>query len=466
MNFVRWMSLHTAFSVAVLSVSAQQPVEKLLADYKKAAQTTPNDEQRAADMRDGKYLLTKPTAADKAVLKAKAEQLIFRITWPEYHSVLGEGSELKSRLNDKTMTALMNDLRSWLHTPDRVPKPNVSQLDYIRELGAALDSAILSVLTDKSPPPMLRISAMRMLVIAAETGAPAHWITVHKMLLDPKTPPEVLIYAIRAAESLLASYDPNRAAWIGANAFADEKIVVEIVNALEAIILKGPPILDKVYIAGDGEAALTTDPKKPVPAPGKLTPEQIGVTQMYRYHALKALGRLNLEIVGGKAVDARPAFTFARVAIGDPAIQPPPSTKEIGEAVIGMANIVPGKQIHTDELLYSMAMGLRNFAYPKTANADDNTVAWKGTVARMQFAFKGWNDALQRSSLPSANLKKAAADFVKKSEDEIFSPILKPGLNKPNALALDAWLKDNPPTNGQELYSDKKGLILVYPGSR
>jgi hypothetical protein len=460
------MSLCVASAFTGGGLTAQQPVEKLLADYKRLAQTTPNDEQRAAEMRDGKYLLTKPTAADKAVLKAKAEQLVFRITHAEYHTVIGEGSELKPRPNDKTMAVLIKDLENWLLTPTKVPKPNVSQLDYIRELGAALDAAILNVLTDKSPPPLLRIAAMRMLVAAAETGAPAHWNTIHRMLLDPKTPPEILIYAIRAAESLLASYDPNRAAWIGANAFADEKIVVDIVNALDAIVLKGPPILDKVYIAGEGEATLSSDPKKSQPAPGKLTPEQVGVAQLYRYHALKALGRLTTEIVGGKAVEARPAYTFAKVAVGDPAIQPPPNTKEIGEALIGLASIVPGKQIHTDELLYAMATGLRVFAYPKTANPDDNTVAWKGTAARMQQAFKTWNEALQRSSLPPANVKKSAAEFVKKADDEIFAPILKPGLNKPNALALDAWLKANPPANGGELYSDKKGLKLTYPAGR
>jgi hypothetical protein len=30
-------------------------------------------------------------------------------------------------------------------------------------------------------------------------------------------------------------------------------------------------------------------------------------------------------------------------------------------------------------------------------------VAWKGTAARMQLAFKNWNEALQRSSVPSAS---------------------------------------------------------------
>jgi len=443
---------------------AQRPIDKLLADYKKSAQSTPNDEQRIAEMRDGKYLLTKPTAADKAVLKSKAEVLIYRITWPEYHSVLNEGSELKAQANDKSMTALINDLGRWIHTPTSVPKPNVSQLDYIRELGAALDQAILTVLTDKSPPPMLRISAMRMLVAAAESGAPAHWITVHKMLTDPKTAPEVLYYAIRAAEALLSSYEPSRAGWIGANAFADEKIVVEIVRALENIVLKGPPVLDKVYISGDGESTLTTAPK--MAEPGKLAPEQIGVLQMYRYHALKALGRLKLEVVGGKAEEARPAFTLARVAVSDPAIQPAPSTKEIGEAVVGLANIVPVKQIYADEAAYALAMGLRTFAYPKSVNADDNTVAWKGYALRMQTAFKAWNDAMQKSGLPPAAAKKAATELTKKADDDIFTPILKQGLNKPNALAIDAWLQANPTANGHEFYSDKKGLKLVYPGGK
>jgi hypothetical protein len=455
-----------AFLVAAAGVTpAQIPVEKLLADYKKNTQTTPNDEQRIREMLEGKYLLTKPTAADKAVLKAKAESLVFKITLPEYHGPSNEGSELKAPANGKDMAHLITDMRGWMHVPEKLPKPNVSQLDYIREFGAALDTAILSVLTDKSPPPMLRIAALRMLVAASESGAPAHWSTVHKMLTDPKTPPETLIYAIRAAEMLLASYDPTRTPWMGKNAFEDEKTVVEIVNALEAIVLKGPPIMDRVYIAGDGESTLTTDPKKP-PEPGKLTPEQIGVTQAYRYLALRALSRLNLEIIGGKGVEARPLFTLAKVAISDPSIQPPPSTKEIGEALIGMANIIPAKQINSDEELYAMAWAFRMFATPKSNNPDDNSVAWKGCSARMQNAFKMWNEGVQRSSIPPANVKKAAAEFVKLADEAVLNPILKPGLNKPNALAVDGWLKSNPPANGQELYSDKKGLKLVYPGGK
>ena len=46
------------FLAAAGITTAQQPVEKLLGDYKKNAQTTPNDEQRITEMRDGKYLLT------------------------------------------------------------------------------------------------------------------------------------------------------------------------------------------------------------------------------------------------------------------------------------------------------------------------------------------------------------------------------------------------------------------------
>lgn len=455
-----------AFLVVAAGLTpAQQPVEKLLADYKKVGLTTANDETEIAKMRDGKYLLTKPTPADKAVIKAKAESLVYRITLPEYHGPSNEGSELKAPVNGKNMAKLISDLREWIHSPEKMPKPNVSQLDYIREFGAALDQSILAVLTDKSPPPMLRISAMRMLVAASESGAPAHWNTVHKMLTDPKTPPEILIYAIRAAEMLLASYDPTRTPWIGANAFADEKIVVEIVNALEAIVLKGPPILDKVYIPGDGEATLTNDPKKPL-EPGKFTPEQIGVIQMYRLHSLKALGRLNLEIVGGKGMEARPLFALTKVAVGDPSIQPPPSAKEIGEAILGMANVVPVKQVQSDEAVYAMAWALRMFAIVKTTNPDDNSVAWKGFSARMQHAFKFWNEGVQRSSVPPANVKKSAADFVKMADEAIFTPILKPGLTKPNALALDVWLKANPPANGQELYADKKSLKLAYPGGK
>ena len=134
------------------------------------------------------------------------------------------------------------------NTQLRVP---ADKADFIREMGAALDVALMKVVNEH-PERIVKINAMRMYVAACKSGAAAHWPTVTALLKNENTRPEIKFYALQAAANLLAAYDPadyqSRRHAIGSKqprAEADKEIGA-LVKAVEDCVLDPNKLLGDI----------------------------------------------------------------------------------------------------------------------------------------------------------------------------------------------------------------------------
>ena len=144
--------------------------------------------------------------ASKDLNKAKADFVTFAkyqadiIAHPKIYSVPQEFVPPKGP-PIPTTESLVNELGRAIVVPTPDSKVGIDQADYIRELGVALDTE-LKVQIDRSPVPVVRVNAMRMLAAACRSGAQVHWPTITGYLTNANTPPEVKFYAFQAAGNL------------------------------------------------------------------------------------------------------------------------------------------------------------------------------------------------------------------------------------------------------------------------
>jgi len=451
-----------------------QTFAKQLEPYRKTANEPGAARGRLTEFQEGKVALTKPAEFDLAVFAAMAQYLVNRVTHHEYYASV-DSTELRPKPGEKNVAELISELRKYLLVPPADGKLTLGQEDYIRELGVALDKALVGILLPEkgkaAPPPLIRVNAARLLAVACESGAPAHWPTVTGLLKNPETPPELLFYALKASEGLLGGFDIARLSRLAPAPEAAEAVLYDLVHTLEVMVEKGPPILGKLHVEGASQPTLTTDPKA---KPGEsLLPDQVTALQLYRLQAIRALARLRSDVLGGKvkpALEVRPVYTLARVAIGDPSISPPFNRKEVAEAVIGMIRVNPGANLNLDELAYAISYGLRIVFAAKATNADDSSLAWKGYAGRLNAAFQDWQpSAVKRAQ---GKQKESITSLVKKATDGLVTPVLNPsagaGGNAVKLELIDDWQRDNKPTNEQQLFSDAKSsdakpYKLAYP---
>lgn len=474
---MRTLGLALFSALAALAFTADgaraQTLAKQLEPYRKTANEPGGARGQITEFRDLKITLTKPTPEDKAVFAQMAQYLVNRVTHHEFHATTPEPTDLKPRPVDKTVNELINDLRKFMLVPAADGKLTLPQEDYIREFGVALDKSLAPLVVPEKGkaalPPILRVNAGRMLAVACESGAPAHWPMVIGLLTNPETPPELFFYALRAAEGLLGGFDVSRLSRLDPQPETAEQILYNLVRALEDIVIKGPAIAGKVHIEGGSAPTLTTDPKA---KPMTLHPEQLVAVQLYRLQAIRALGRLRTDTLSGKvkpALEVRPVYTLARVAIGDPAITPALNKKEVAEAVIGLARVNPGPNLNLDELAYAISYGTRVVFAAKAANREDNSIAWKGYAGRMNAGFQEWQANCAKISRVPLKQKEAINSLVKKASDGLFNPVLNPTAGAGNAStinlqSIDDWQRDNAPGSAQQLFADDKAFKLVYGG--
>lgn len=460
------------------------------------------DQTRMNDMKAGKMRVKGPDeAANRKVLQDFAKNRVYRVTYETYYTLPDTG-ELKPRTGEQNLETLVAELNNLLlvPTPDLdLTKMSPDQSEYVLEFGAALDQAIAAVFA-KNPPLIVRVNATRLLAVAAKSGAPAHGKTITAMLANTyfkdkagkptETPPEVLYYALRAAENLLAAYDPT--VLVGQfstrHSLPDADLVV-LVKILEEMIVKGPPVADKAVvpavdntgkpIALPGAVAdpKEADPKavapkdvapKAVAAKG-LTPEQAAVVRYYRRAAIRALAKVRFDTIGGKGgPEARPAYTLAKVAVSDATLSLPATPADAAEAVIGLAGMAPGTAVtnlNVDAWSAAMAAGVFAYVQPRMVAADDRTLTWKITSSRLNVAFTG----LKRATVASPRLRPIArplADLCDIVLADVLAPLEKEnqvGADRPTIERLTEWLRNNPPKDpGRSLYSDSPNYTLNY----
>jgi hypothetical protein len=320
-------------------------------------------------------------------------------------------------------TGIIKDLDRFVLEPTPTAKYNSENLDYIRELGIALDS-VLKPLIETHPEPIVRINAMRVLAEACRSGAAAHWPTIASLIANPNTPTEIKHYALQAAHNLLAAYDLNDIK--SRRHAAGPKEVAELVAAIQECIFN--------------PAALVTGLPEKV---SHATSEQLAVIGFVRRQAVKALGRVRfVTIPDATKKPMYPAYSLVRVCLSDPALLPAPGPAECAEAAIGLCNMAPvvdGNPIRTYNpagAVEAITDALIKFAAPRAANPLDRSLPWRGYSLMLSDAIKSWRplfdpsfDPTRPTAYDTATVPGAVSDLYARAQAMIFAPIDKVGLD-------------------------------------
>ncbi|HET6574644.1 MAG TPA: hypothetical protein VFG68_13635 [Fimbriiglobus sp.] len=442
-------------------------------------------------MKSGKVKTRGPqAAANQALFKQAAEFYVYRVTQDQYYTGNDSGELRNPTGSDKVMDEALRDLDIHLLVPKPGERILIDQMNYIEDFGAAIDQAVVAVLTSKGvPPPVIRINAARMLALAARTGAPAHAKTITALLTNQlfkgrdgkpaETPPDVLYWALKAAGNLLSAPDPSA---LGTPNPARHTIkdvdLVPLVQALNDLVLHNPKGLaaragtlkPQMEIkpppapgagAPKGDATLETSPTPPPPAvdPNALTAEQAALLRFFRRQAIRALAELRFDAVAeGTPNELRPGFTLAKVAASDVSLNPPPTAAEVGEAVIGLCRVHPSFTLDPDALLHVIAYGTGSFFTPKAADPDDKSIPWKSYAAQVEAAYAQLQKTAQSNPRLSPKAKQIAA-LAGIVTGEVTAPLTATnGTGRPNFQRLLPWVQANAPKGG--LYSDGKQYQL------
>jgi hypothetical protein len=432
-------------------------------------------------------------AANKALLKQAAEFYVFRVTQDQYYTGNDTG-ELKAPTgSDRVMDEAIRDLEIHLLVPKPGQRILIDQMNYIEDFGAAIDQAVVAVLAGKGgvpPPPVIRINAGRMLATAARTGAPAHAKTITALLTNQffkangkpaETPPDVLLWALKAAENLLSAPDPSALGTPNAarHTLKDEDLV-PLVRALNDIVLTNPkglaekaatlkPELAVKPPPAPGAPPAATDPAAPAPAstlqtePAALTAEQVELIRYFRRQAIRALGKVRFDTVAeGTPNQLRPAFTLAKVAVSDISLNPPPNVAEVGEATMGLCNVHPSSNLNVDALLHVIAYGTGRFFTLKAERPEDKTLPWKAYAARVNDAFA----LLQKNAQSNPRLSpfsRQIGELAGIVTGDVTTPLTATnGTGRPGFERLSPWVQTHAPKAG--LFSDSKQQLNPRAG--
>ena len=391
----------------------------------------------------------------RAHMKTVAEYYANVVSHPLVYKIIQDPSKLPKFENPDNFNIdkKIEELSKYLHEPHpsnraafnmNAPRVTPDNADYIRELGAALDAALMKVVNEH-PDRIVKINAMRMYASVCKTGAAAHWPTITALLKNENTRTEIKFYALQAAANLLWAYDPNdytsRRHSIGSKsprAEADKEIGA-LVKAIEDCVTN-PKLLVPDFPQGKD-------------AKVSVSPEQIEVVRYVRRQAIRALAEVRFVMLPGpEGKDAEgkvkwiyPAHTLARVCMSDPTLFPSPTPSECGEAVIGLCNMAPiwerapVKNFNADAAAEAVAAGIITFATPRSTSATDRSIPWVRYSLRMSEALKGWRplfDFLFDPAKPNAANVNAAppllADLIDRAQTSILTPMSKTDPARPD----------------------------------
>ena len=391
-------------------------------------------------MKAGNVNLDPPSASDKQLLEEMAKYYIYPITQPEtYFAITKEDVDLPIKsFEAPSLTKVFNGLKSQLVIVAPGSNLPATQVAYAREFGVACTKAIKDIFA-KGPPPIVRINALRVLALVAETGAPAPWPLIAEQLAkkNEKDPPlDVLFYGLRAAEGALASYDADRGLkdknWVQKKAYFD---LVSLVDEFG----NNPPdaIVSKTFLSESSTTAtLTTNPKAPKAA---LTIEQRASVQAFRLNAIRALAKVKTDVIridGAKPGDpervVRPLFTLARFCVTDNSLIAPPSAREIGESLLGIANMTLSETV--DPLIFAAVItrGTIDFGVQKSKEQNQtgekavSSLPWKVYGTKLEASFAVWEKEVQsfRTKLPKEG-KELIVATVQQATRDYFAPMAK-----------------------------------------
>jgi hypothetical protein len=333
-----------------------------------------------------------------------------------------------------TLDQINNDyLARYLLIPTPDGRVTRDQVDYVREFGAALDAALKKVIeegpTNKEYEQIVRLNAARLLSTAARSGAPAHYPTITSLLKNPGTPPEVKVYALKAAENLLSAYHMDVLTTKKRDHSATPKDLVALIQAIEDVI-----VAPNVLVTGQPAAG-----GAPPPPP---TPDQLAVMGYIRRQAVKTLAQCRFASVtippGGPTV--YPAHTLTRVIYNDAALNPAPSPGEIAEATLGLLNMTPTRGYVAESAADVVATGLIGFVTARAARpeATNKDYPWRAYAARLTDGLRLWAALFDpafdpsRPTAPGQPPPAVVAEVAKEAVGRLLNPMDRLG-NDPTA---------------------------------
>jgi hypothetical protein len=381
----------------------------------------------------------------RAHMKTFAEYYANIVSHPLVYKIIQDPSKLPKFEDPNTFNIdkKIEELGKYLHEPHPSNRTGFGgglrvtpdKADYIRELGTALEVALMKVVNEH-PERIVKVNAMRMYASVCKTGAAVHWPTVTALLKNENTPTQIKFYALQAAANLLWAYDPNdytsRRHSIGSKpprAEADKEIGA-LVKAIEDCVTN-PKLLVPDFPQGKD---------------AKVSPEQIEVVRYVRRQAIRALAEVRfVTLPGPEGKDAEgkvkwiyPAHTLARVCMSDPTLFPSPTPSECGEAVIGLCNMAPiwerapVKNFNADLAAEAVATGIITFATPRSASAADRSIPWVRYSVRMSEALKGWRplfnflyDPVKPNDADGDAAPRVVTDLVNRAQKSVLTPMSK-----------------------------------------
>lgn len=427
------------------------------------------------DLRDGKLIVLdsstkKPTKLHMDSMNAMARELVYALTDSKYY----EAPEITNNVlrpvpTELTLESRFAEAERFILVPSWGRKLTIDQADYIIWFGEAMDSAIREILEpkpqnpgDKPPavPYIMRVNAARMLSLAAKSGAPAHFATIHKLLSNPDTDPEVLIYAIKAAEGLIAAYNPilRDDAKYMIHTVKDPEMV-KLVEDLQAIIERkkpyGRPVNAMAPVPPPAApmaqpAPKANDPKAPtVPVTGQLQSEFVSqeeqlLIRYFRRAAIRALAQVRYPKFSDSEIGKTvyPLATLAKIAVGDPSITVSPGNDEVAYATMGLCNLHDYKDVNFSAVADCIAQGVMNFAGKKAGNSQDKSIPWKIIGS---YLISALND-MQKVPNATSNRSKIES-LATVLIERVLIPLEKIGTpgNAPNFEAVLRWRETNRP---------------------
>lgn len=418
-------------------------------------------------MKNGRRTVSGPDAEkNKEMLADLARHYVYLVTQPKYYLQTSETGELVPRNPNNSLDSAFDQMKTFLPVYKPDSKISVDQAEYVKEVGAAFNTEIVALMK-KNLPAVVRTNLVRLLTIVARIGAADLAPTITNLIADPKTPPEALFHAYKAAEAFLAAYDATAVG--GSDAYRHAvrgEPLVNLVRALESHVVPGPPVAE---LAALDQPTKSTDAVTAPRVGGRLenqtlTPEQIDVVRFFRRAAVRALGRVRYDTIGTNATGEpilRPGFTLAKVATNDATLYPAASVPEIAEAVIGLTNLTAGRELAVDELLIAIATGVDIVARVKVVNPIDKTLPWRMFAARLALGLETLNGSVNRSpnALKSQAKIKSLSDLLNK---EIVKP-LDTGTAAPNVDRVEDWIANNAGGDPKRKFYDDTDRYKLTP---
>lgn len=396
---------------------------------------------RSNEMRDGKRRVTgAELERNKADLLVTAKSLVYPITDPVLYAAPEadpkKPTELRPIPNNETVQYRIDEFDKSILKPALGSKLNFDQFDYIVHYGQVLDQVFRELLAPEMPA-HIRVNAMRMLALAARSGAPAHAPMIIEMIANADTPPEILNYALQAAGNLLAAYDPRQDGLnLHIHTIKDPELV-KLINTLEGVLNRRTPY----GLQGELRQAQQKEPagEAAEPAAPQISDEQAMVMRFVRRQAVRALSEVRYpsftEAKSGETV--RPLYLLCRVAANDGPFMPDLGSEEYAAAVLGLLNLKSLRGVDLDTLQTCIALGTQNFGTRKARNAADTSIPWRFNAARMNARLAEFTQVAGAKANPLAELL-AARVFTPLEQNIKASTV-------PSAFeltAVQAWLQN------------------------